>query len=102
MANLPLDVHPDARREALEAYQWYAQRSEDAAEIFQDELQAAGAAIQKAPELWGHYLFGTRRYLMKRYPFVIVYRVGSHRIEILAVAHGRRKPGYWKGRLGTA
>lgn len=99
MAKLPLEFHPDARIDALEAYEWYAKRSENAAEAFQEELQAAGNAIKQSPELWGNYLFGTRRYLMKRYPFVVVYRIGSDRIEIIAVAHGRRRPGYWKGRL---
>ncbi|WP_417738002.1 type II toxin-antitoxin system RelE/ParE family toxin [Rosistilla oblonga] len=38
---------------------------------------------------------------MKRFPYVIVYRVATDRIEILAVAHGRRKPGFWKERLET-
>jgi len=38
---------------------------------------------------------------MKRYPFVVVYRLAAERIEIMAVAHGRRKPGYWKGRLDS-
>lgn len=101
MANLPLEFHPDARIEVLEAYDWYAERSQDAADAFQEELQEAGRAIQRAPERWATYLFGTRRFLLKRYPFVVVYRVGANRIEIVAVAHGRRTPGYWKERLDS-
>ncbi len=66
---------------------------------FQQELQDAGRAIQCAPERWANYLFGTRRYMMKRYPFVLVYRVATERIEIVAVAHAKRNPGYWKERL---
>ena len=99
MAKLPLEFHPDARIEALEAYEWYAERSQSAADAFQEELQFAGNAIKESPELWGNYLFGTRRYLMKRYPFVVVYRIGSECIEIIAVAHGHRRPGYWKDRM---
>lgn len=99
MPELPLEFHPEAREEAIEAYDWYAQRSQSAADAFWDELQDAGKAIQKSPEFWSHYLHDTRRYLMKRYPFVVVYRVGEERIEIVAVAHGRRRPGYWKRRL---
>jgi toxin ParE1/3/4 len=101
MANLPLEFHPEARLEAIEAYDWYAERSLEAAKAFQDELQDAGRAIQTNPELWAAYLHGTRRYLLKRFPFVIVYRVTATRIEILAVAHGRRKPGYWSDRFGS-
>jgi len=101
MDRLPLEFHPDARIDAIEAYDWYAERSQQAAIAFQDELQDSGRAIQHSPELWAYYLFGTRRYLMKRYPFVIVYRLATDRIEIIAVAHGRRKPGYWKERLDS-
>ncbi len=99
MASLPLFVHPDAGVEAIEAYDWYSQRSQQAADAFHTELQDAGRAIEHSPELFAHYLFGTRRYLMKRFPFVIVYRVTEERIEVVAIAHGRRKPGYWRKRL---
>ena len=102
MARLPLEFHPDARMDAIEAYDWYAKRSQQAADAFHQELQDAGRAIQHLPKRWANYLLGTRRYLMKRFPFVVVYRVAADRIEILAVAHGRRKPGYWRGRLDSA
>ncbi len=41
---------------------------------------------------------GVRRLLLKRFPFSIVYEIGDEEVQILAVAHGRRRPGYWKGR----
>lgn len=50
MPKLPLEFHPDARTDVLEAYRWYAERSEHAADAFQEELQAAGSAIQESPE----------------------------------------------------
>ena len=99
MASQPLQFHPDARDEAFEAYDFYAQRSEDVGEAFLAELRAAGSAIQQSPQSWASYLYGTRRYLLKRFPFVVVYRVAETRVEILAVAHGRRRPGYWQDRL---
>jgi plasmid stabilization system protein ParE len=101
MASLPLEFHPDARIDALEAYDWYAERSQEAAGAFQQELEDAGRAIRRSAERWAKYLFGTRRYLLKRFPFVVVYRETVQRIEIVAVAHGRRRPGYWKGRFGS-
>jgi hypothetical protein len=39
-----------------------------------------------------------RRFLLKRFPFAIVYEVVSSDIQILAVAHARRRPQYWKKR----
>jgi toxin ParE1/3/4 len=99
MAKLPLQFHSGARMDAFEAFDWYAKRSQNAADAFQEELENAGKSIQHSPERCAPYLFGTRRYLMKRFPYVVVYRIAASRIEILAVAHGRRRPGYWRHRL---
>ena len=99
MSSPSLEFHPDARTDVLEAYDWYAERSQVAADEFQEELQRAGIAIQRSPQLWGNYLHGTRQYLMKRFPYIVVYRLTEDRIEIIAVIHGRRRPGFWKGRL---
>ena len=99
MAKLRLEFFPDARKDVLKAYDWYAERSQDAADAFQDELEDARRAIEHSPERWSGYLFGTRRYVMKRFPFAIIYRITADRIEVVAVAHGRRIPGYWKPRV---
>jgi toxin ParE1/3/4 len=99
MARLPIDFHPEARLEADAAFEHYRERSTKAAERFYLELERASTAIQNAPESWAAYLRGTRRYLLKRFPFVVVYRATENRIEIIAVAHGHRRPGYWADRL---
>jgi hypothetical protein len=41
---------------------------------------------------------GVRRYVMCRFPFLVVYRVVGSEIEVIAVAHARRRPGYWRSR----
>lgn len=40
----------------------------------------------------------TRRYLLRRFPYSVIYRIGDQGIEIVAVAHGRRRPDYWRHR----
>jgi toxin ParE1/3/4 len=102
MAKLPIDYHPEARLETDAAFDWYRERSTRAAERFYLELEKAHTAIQSSPETWAEYLYGKRRYRLKRYPYVVVFRVAEHRIEVIAVAHGRRKPGYWRNRLGSS
>jgi plasmid stabilization system protein ParE len=99
MAKLPIEYHPEARLEADDAFDWYLERSVRAAERFYLELEKAHTAIQDLPESWAKYLYGTRRYILNRYPYVVVYRVANQRIEVIAVAHGRREPGYWRHRL---
>ncbi len=39
-----------------------------------------------------------RRFLLRRFPYVIIYEIVSDEIHILAVAHTKRRPGYWKNR----
>jgi len=96
---LPIEFHADARIEADASFDYYLQRNARAAEAFYRELENALRQIQVGRERWPKYLYGTRRYLLKRFPFVIVYRLKESRIEIMAVAHGRRRPGYWSTRL---
>ena len=40
-----------------------------------------------------------RRRLVRRFPFGILYRIEPEEIVIVAVAHLRRKPGYWRERI---
>ena len=97
---MALDVEylEEAVAEAERAAEWYAARSATAAAGFEAELAAAEVAIQNSPETWPYYQHGTRRYLLRRYPFGVIYKVERSRILIVAVAHGRRRPGYWSER----
>ena len=94
-----VDVHPEAVAEAQAAAHWYRERSASAAHAFLAELDRAIEKIAEDPGIWPRYVGGTQRFLLKRFPFSVVYRLVSERIEVVAIAHGRRKPGYWKKRL---
>jgi len=98
MAQLPVNVHPEAIAEARAAYGWYRERNESAAEAFLAELDRALELISEGPMRWPVYLHGTRHFLLRRFPFAVVYRETGETIQIVAIAHGRRKPGYWKDR----
>ena len=89
---------PAAIAEARAAHSWYAARSPSSSANFLHELDDAVDAIVKAPERWAPFVEGTRRYVLRRFPFYLVYRECEDDIHILAIAHGRRRPGYWKTR----
>ena len=89
----------EALEEAEAAARWYAARSAVAARRFSEEMDAAEPAIAAHPNAWPPYDHGTRRYLLRRFPFSVIYAAHSDRIVILAVAHGRRRPGYWQDRI---
>ncbi|WP_428305995.1 type II toxin-antitoxin system RelE/ParE family toxin [Lacipirellula sp.] len=100
MSHVRVEFDPEAIAEAQEAYRWYAKRSQRAADGFIAELDAAVARISKQPQLLVGYLHGTRRCLLKRYPYAVVYNEQPELIQVVAVAHCKRRPGYWKGRVG--
>jgi plasmid stabilization system protein ParE len=93
-----LEYIEEALEEAEAAARWYGERSVRAAVAFSSEIDAAESAILRLPDAWPPFDHGTRRYLLQGFPFSIVYRVEARRVVIVAVAHARRRPGYWKSR----
>ena len=98
MVRRAVEFHPDAVAEAQAAAEWYRQRSETAADALLVELDRAVVRIADAPSRWPIFLLGTRRFLLRRFPFAVVYREVGETVQVIAVAHARRKPGYWKER----
>ena len=86
---------PFAADEVEAAERWYRERNETAATRFRRELDRAVGLIAERPEAAPPYIGNTRRFLLRRFPFFVVYRVFSQRVQIVAVAHARRRPQYW-------
>jgi plasmid stabilization system protein ParE len=94
-----LDYLEEAVQEAEAAARWYAERSPSAGLAFSSEIDAAEDLIARSPEAWPPFQHGTRRFLLRRFPYAVVYRIEPTRILIVAVAHGHRRPAYWRSRL---
>ena len=90
--------HPAARIELLEARVWYEERSPLSAVAFIQEVDAAVSRIAEEPLRYQLLEYGTRRAPLQRFPYNIVYRIGAAEITIVAVAHQKRRPGYWIAR----
>ena len=95
----PFEYHLEAIHEARAAYQWYAERSQRAADGFIDELDRAEELVRGHPQIAGGYYHGTRCWKLRRYPFGLVYIERDDTVFCVAVAHLKRKPGYWKDRI---
>jgi plasmid stabilization system protein ParE len=95
----PLDFHPAALEEWKSAVVWYLERNETAAVNFVAEVDQAIDLIASSPQRWPKGLRGTRKFVLRRFPFAIVYREREADVQVLAIAHGHRRPGYWKDRL---
>ena len=88
-----------AEEDYTASLRWYAERSTRAAEGFESEFAQALKAIAADPDRYPLCDDRHRFYLLKRYPFQIIYREASEdRWLIVAVAHTSRRPGYWLNR----
>jgi hypothetical protein len=101
MAELVLPFHPEAEAELFEALDFY-----DELDLLQDtrlavdlrnSIDAALDRVAESPQRFPPYLFGTRRYLLRRFPYSLVFDVEPV-VVVLAFAHVKRRPGYWKDR----
>jgi plasmid stabilization system protein ParE len=98
MAGKRVRFHPEAEQEFLTSLQWYRERSLTAAVDFERAVTGAIENIALAPERWPSYFDQFRKYTLRQFPFSIVYEELLSEIVVFAVAHARRRPGYWKDR----
>jgi len=93
--------HPEAWAEFEAADDWYRERSPEASVRFLSAVYDALETIAVWPESWPPYHYGTRRFILHRFPFSVVYLDRPSSVNVVAIAHHKRKPGYWKDRLRT-
>jgi plasmid stabilization system protein ParE len=98
----PLTILHEAETELWEAVQFYESRCPGLGLDCENEIKAAIELIQQAPGRWAVRKDGTRRYLIHRFPYFVVYVVYNGHVWIVAFAHCKRKPGYWSARAKRA
>jgi len=59
---------------------------------FDEEPEAAYRALQKYSHVYEQYFQGTRRVLLDRFPYSVVFRERLRDIQIVAIAHAKRRP----------
>lgn len=89
---------PGAAAEVNAAADWHHTHNPEAAGAFVTAIERAVRVITDAPDQSPAYILGTRRYVLQRFPFAIIFRNLGTRVQIVAVAHGSRRPGYWEAR----
>jgi len=94
-----VSLHPEADTELLEAAVYYAEAAgKPVAEHFLAEFDRAVELLRERPGLGTSSHAGTRKLPLRKFPFNIVYYERRGRLRILAVAHQRRRPAYWRDR----
>ena len=96
---LPIDYLPDARRDFDESSDWYAARSTRTAQRFVAAVDAALTNLAADPMRFASPDGVHHECPVQKFPFRIVYRLVDDRVVIVAVAHAKRRPGYWRDRV---
>ncbi|HSW02635.1 MAG TPA: type II toxin-antitoxin system RelE/ParE family toxin [Sedimentisphaerales bacterium] len=91
----------EAEIELWEAVEFYENRCAGLGLDLEREIKAAVEGIQQSPARWPIYKDGTRRCLIHRFPYFVVYALHQDQVWIVAFAHCRRRPGYWSGRANA-
>ena len=93
-----VEFEVEARAEYRAAIAHYRDRSPRAAGRFVDEVQRLIAAISVSPHMFTKLDDVTRFAKLHKFPYSLIYTVGSERVSIVAVAHNSRSPDYWRDR----
>ena len=97
----PAVFHPDARAEFDEATRRYSERSTVASDEFVDAIEGALQKIQLLPATFPRWprRENIHKFVLRRFPFIVVYAVEPEMLSVVAVAHTSKRPGYWVRRL---
>ena len=95
----PVHLLPEAERELEDAFWWYERQRSGLGLEFLLAFDAAVESLRRLPE--GHELVAlkTRKALLRRFPYLVLYAVEAERVLITAVFHGRRDPRRWADRV---
>lgn len=89
-----------AEEEMYEAAAYYEDQTEGLGDRFLDDIEACVDRICERPQMGRRVLEHFRVVLARRFPFLVIYALEEATVVIVAVAHQRRRPGYWRERYG--
>ena len=90
--------HPAARDELVATVDYYEEALPGLGLRCRDAVLAAVGRAEAYPNSGRQGLAGSRRHLISGFPYDLVYRMRGEVLEILAIAHTSRRPGYWRDR----
>lgn len=85
-----LIVRPEAENDIKDAFEWYEQRQQGLGYNFILQIDEGIALIQQNPYLHPDEYRGVRKYIIKRFPYKMLYLIDAELIILLAVLHHKR------------
>ena len=94
----PILVRPAAAADIEDAFEWYQTQRFGLGDEFRETLRSTLYQIAENPQLYQVIHRGTRRALLKRFPYGVFFREYPQVIIFVACMHGRRNPKRWQSR----
>ncbi|MEO6809587.1 MAG: type II toxin-antitoxin system RelE/ParE family toxin [Isosphaeraceae bacterium] len=91
-------IHPEAEADYEHALAWYLDRNPWAAARFETAFDDAVEAIRAHPSMFPFCDNVHQFILLDRYPYSLIYRLDGEAARLIAVAHLKRRPGFWSAR----
>ncbi|MBZ0160073.1 MAG: type II toxin-antitoxin system RelE/ParE family toxin [bacterium] len=91
-------IHETAEAEINEAADFYDLEDPGLGSVFIDEVERGVESISQFPEAAQFVRRRVRKKPLVRFPYSLVYSVRPDEVRLLAVAHQKRRPFYWRGR----
>jgi hypothetical protein len=98
---MKFSFHPDAEIELNQAVDYYNDCQPSLGWDFSREVYISIQNIIAYPEAWTPLSKNTRRCLVNRFPFGVIYQITKNEILIIAIMQLNRKPGYWHKRISN-
>ncbi len=96
---MTLWLHPGARKDPWEAAEFYREeRDASLSHAFLDEFERAVNLLLAHPSLGQPWRAQKRRFVLRSFPYSVIYTTSGSELRVYAVAHHSRHPGYWRGR----
>ena len=99
MKSKPVRIRSEAQAEIEAAFERYRAESRETAERFLDEIGISLDLIRLHPRLYPISTKNTRHRVLRSFPYLVIYQEREDIILVVAVAHAKRRPGYWAKRL---
>lgn len=96
---LKLSYHNLAEAEIDSSLSWYEERSRQAFDHFRIRLITTLSSIPKFPERFPCVYDEFRSARVKKFPYKVIFRIEQDTIFVIALAHDKRNPEYWKDRI---
>jgi len=83
-------IRPGAEEDLKKAFSWYEDKRKGLGHDFLLQISAGLGFIKRNPEIFRPEYKGTRKHIIKRFPYKIIYLVEEEKIIVIAVIHGKR------------